>query len=128
MLNGTFAKIEVRYLSAKSSVLNLAKRTGLIRLLCQMVWFRKFLKVHITVQGCQVWPFRGRKNKFGLFFNWLASKLFRIYCVVGLFKVYRSLYCLIRNFLFLKAEFGIFFYSFKDLATLSQLTIPTCGS
>ena len=33
----------------------------------------------VTVQGCQVWPFRGQKNKFGLLLNRLVSKALRIY-------------------------------------------------
>ena len=38
-----------------------------------------------TSQGCQVGLFEAKYEKFGLFFKRLASKLLRIYYVVGLF-------------------------------------------
>ena len=56
-------------------------------------------------QGCQVWPFQ--INKFGPFLTGWPRNL-RIFKVVGLFLVYRSLYSKIQDFSFLRTEFGIF--------------------
>ena len=51
-----------------------------------------------AIQSCQVWPLRAHDNKFGLFLIGWPWNLLRIYQVVALFLVYRSLYSKIQIF------------------------------
>ena len=58
-------------------------------------------------QGCQGWPFRGQKNKFDHFLNWLASTFFvEIFKQVAFSKSAEVYIVKYKKFSFLKTEFG----------------------
>ena len=60
-------------------------------------------------EGCQVWPFRGKKNKFGLFKKLVGFKIFGNLLSSCLFlSQQKFIYSQIQNFSFLKTEFGTF--------------------
>ena len=62
-----------------------------------------------TVQGCQVWPFRGQKmTNLAFFYIGWPGHFLEFIKYLAFLKVYRRFYSKIKTFFLFKTDFGIF--------------------